>query len=107
MSQHYYSTQHRGEAITVLLGWDRPIGHYFMVVERDDPKPGEEDYLYVNLDDPNAFELDLDHFQAKLKELGISVPIEMFEQVQLDKVLNTGNRRVIYQADGQFESASI
>ena len=41
MSQHYFSTKHHGEAITVLLGWDRPLGHYFMVVERDDPKPKE------------------------------------------------------------------
>lgn len=107
MSQHYFSTQHHGEAITVLLGWDRPLGHYFMVVERDDPKPFQEDYLYVNLDDANAFELDLDHFRGKLRELGITVPEQMFEQVQQDQILKTGNRRVIYQPNGQFESSSI
>jgi len=107
MSQHYFSTQHQGEAVTVLLGWDRPLGHFFMVVERDDPQPDQEDYLYINLDEPNAFELDLDFFQAKLEELGISVPPGMFEQVYLDQVFAAGNRRVTYQADGQFESASI
>lgn len=107
MSQHYFSTRHQGDAVTVLLGWDRPLGHFFMVVERDDPRPDQEDYLYVNLDDPRAFELNLDFFQAKLTELGISVPPEMFEQVYLDQVFSTGNRRVTYQADGQFESASI
>jgi hypothetical protein len=107
MSQHYFSTEHNGEAITVLLGWDRPLGHFFMVIERDDPKPGQDDYLYVNLDEPGAFELPLEFFREKLQQLGICVPGEMFEQVATDQVLAIGNRRVVYQASGCFESAAL
>lgn len=103
MSQHYFSTRHQGEAITVLLGWDRPLGHFFMVVERDEPRRGQSDYLYVNLDDPDAFSLPLSHFKARLAELGISVPASMFEQVALDQRLAIGNRQVVYQADGSFQ----
>jgi hypothetical protein len=33
MSQHLYRTTREGQPISVLLGWDRPIGHYFMVIE--------------------------------------------------------------------------
>lgn len=107
MSQHYFSTQHNGEAITVLLGWDRPLGHFFLVVERDDPAFDQDDYLYVNLDEPGAFELPLAFFRQKLVEMGIEVPSQMFEQVQLDSDGHVGNRRVVYQADGNHESADI
>ncbi|MGM9489619.1 hypothetical protein [Ideonella sp. YS5] len=105
MSQHYFSTHHQGEPVTVLLGWDRPVGHFFLVVERDDPGPDEDDYLYLNLDEPDAFDLPLEFFRQKLKDLGIEVPAQMFEQVQLDTDFGIGNRRVIYQPDGRFESA--
>lgn len=107
MSQHYFQTEHAGDRITVLLGWDRPLRHFFMVVERTDPKPGQDDYLYVNLDGPNAFELDLDYFKTKLDELGIVVPVSMFEQVQLDERLQLGNRVVMHQADGTFRSTPM
>jgi hypothetical protein len=107
MSQHYFSTEHNGEAITVLLGWDRPVGHFFMVIERDDPQPGQDNYLYVNLDEPGAFELPLEFFRDKLQQLGIAVPAEMFEQVATHQVLAIGNRRVVYQASGRFESAAL
>lgn len=103
MSQHYFHTTRQGEAITVLLGWDRPLGHFFLVVERQDPRPGQDDYLYLNLEEPGAFDLELDHFKAKLDELGIAVPCAMFEQVTLDRERRIGNRMVTYGADGSFD----
>lgn len=107
MSQHYFHTEHAGDRITVLLGWDRPLGHYFMVIERPNPRPGQDDYLYVNLDEPDAFELDLDFFKAKLEQLGIKVPDSMFEQVHLDERMGVGNRVVTHQIDGTFLSAPL
>lgn len=103
MSQHYFDTVHQGEPVTVLLGWDRPLGHYFMVVERQEPAPGQEDYVYINLDEPDAFELDLDHFKTKLTELGIEVPGVMFDQVTQDCLKGVGNRQVVYRRDGSFQ----
>ena len=118
MSQHVYRTTHDGQPISVLLGWDRPIGHYFMVIEWQGPRFTEspwaiamddatdnDNLLYSNLDEPNPFELTLAYFKAKLDELGIRVPEPMFEQVEGDRLNRAGNRHVTYQADGSFREA--
>lgn len=116
MSQHVYRTTHEGQPIAVLLGWDRPIGHYFMVIEwqgqrfTDAPwaiamDDATDNLLYSNLDEPNPFELSLAYFKVKLDELGIRVPEPMFEQVERDRFYRAGNRHVTYQADGSFREA--
>lgn len=104
MSQHYFRTQHQGEPVTVLLGWDRPLGHVFMQVMRSDAAPGDGT-LYSNMEEADPFGLDLDYFANKLNELGIAVPASMFEQTRLDQVLRSGNRTVTHEADGSFTSA--
>jgi hypothetical protein len=85
--------------VTVLLGWDRPLGHYFLVIEND----RADDYLYSNLNEPYPFDKSLDYYQSKLREFGISVPEVMFEQIKLDVAFNVGNRLVWYEADGSFK----
>lgn len=122
MSQHYFNTQRAGTPVTVLLGWDRPIGHFFMVVECLAASPGgtepassapqvdgDEDgaddagYLYSNMNEPNQFGLSLDHLRGVLFDLGIQVPEQMFEQVLLDQSKCVGNRHVWYEPDGSFK----
>jgi hypothetical protein len=118
MSQHRFSTIHAGQPVTVLMGWDRPIGHFFMVIEWDAPHAGhgvpasaddsdaEDDFiLYSNLDEPHPFALPIRYFKAKLTELGIGVPEAMFEQVEFDRIRHAGNRHVVYHADGTFHEA--
>jgi len=118
MSQHRFSTIHAGQPVTVLMGWDRPIGHFFMVIEWDAPRCGnsvpapavggdlEDDcILYSNLDEPHPFALSPRYFRAKLSELGIGVPEAMFEQVEIDRTRRVGNRDVFYHADGSFHEA--
>lgn len=104
MSQHHFRTLHQGSAITVMLGWDRPIGHFFMVIERDAPgKEGDEDgYLYSNLNESEPFSLTIDDYRRKLAELGIEVPAPMFEQVEMDRAMRIGNCEVWHHADGTF-----
>ena len=112
MSQHLFHT-HRGQTpICVTIGWDRPIGHFFMYIEEttqcsddsDLPDPHDDDpaLIYNNLDEPDAFELDLDHFRRVLMDLGITVPEVMFEQTMQDRDNNIGNRTVFYTADGRM-----
>lgn len=48
MSQHVFSTTLAGCPVTVMVGWDRPLGYVFMVVELD-PLEGEDP---DDLDDP-------------------------------------------------------
>ena len=62
-----------------MLGWDRPIGHFFMVIERDAPGD-EDDYLYSNLYEAEPFSLTLNDFHHKLAELGIEVPTAPLRQ---------------------------
>lgn len=99
MSQHFYTSRYQGRTVTVLMGWDRPLQGYFMVVvfNRDD------DLAYSNLDDPalvpwQGFPPTLEHFVRKADELGLQVPADVFEQVELDGVFNVGNRYVTHDA---------
>lgn len=110
MSQHSFKTTHRELPITVLLGWDRPLQYFFMVIENtapDDDGQEEQDdgYLYSNLNDKHPFGMCLADYQAKLAELGITVPAEMFIRVGRDRLLNVGNRCVSYSGDGSFIEA--
>lgn len=118
MSQHRFSTTHEGQPVSVLMRWDKPIGHFFMVIEWDGPRSedfpsacagddGSDDdtILYSNLDEPNSFELSIRYFRAKLIEFGIRVPESMFEQVEIDRAKRAGNRNVRYRADGSFHEA--
>ena len=99
MSQHYFSTTHEGRPITVTLGWDRPLGHYFMVIERDEAGGS---LLYSNLREKRPFAMSLGDFKTKLVELTIQVPASMFEQIERDQAFDVGNRYVRYALDGSF-----
>lgn len=119
MSQHLFSTTHNGECITVMMGWDRPMQGYFLIIERDldlgdeamnldDPDLENEDdncqddfdlYVYCNLYDPclkGGITKDFGYYYEKLKELNIEVPTELLENVYQDAGENAGNKFVNY-----------
>lgn len=108
MSQHYFNTSTPdGQPVTVLLGWDRPLGQYFLVVELEqDVEDANDEYLYSNLDDPQAWRQPLEYFERKLEQLGIHVPASMFQEAYCDQEFNVGNRQVWHRADGIFEEQS-
>jgi len=93
MSQHIY--EHQGTE--VRLGYDRPLDYVYCYVERD----GEP--LYSNLSDPQAGtqQQDVDYFRPVLKELGISLPEAMFDEVKHDQANHVGNRVVRYTSLGK------
>jgi hypothetical protein len=126
MSQHHFRTERAGSPVAVLLGFDRPLGHYYLVVqdlapqqrtsvppsvrndgmdEDDDEDAGDDGCLYSNLNEPDAFELSLEHYKAVLSRLGIQVPTTMFQQVELDALHRVGNRSVTYEPSGTFTEA--
>lgn len=108
MSRHYFETTYKDHPVTVLLGWDRPLGHYFLVIEKQvnfvdpDVTGFDDQYLYSNLYESNPFGLSLEHFKAVLHRLKITVPANMFTEVQRDSWNNVGNRDITHQADGSF-----
>ncbi|TAG49766.1 MAG: hypothetical protein EAZ30_02720 [Betaproteobacteria bacterium] len=99
MSQHYYETTDiNGNALKVTLGFDRPLGHFFMFIERE----GEDEPIYSNLHEDEAFSLDLNHYKKVLDGMSIEVPKSMFEQVMLDEKFLVGNRYVWHKPDATF-----
>lgn len=95
MSQHYFKSMHQGRPVQILMGWDRPLQGFFMVVERLDATDDDVALLYSNLDDDtleNAHPDDLAVFQARLTALGLTVPDKMLEEIRQDQAANVGNK---------------
>ncbi|MFK1437582.1 hypothetical protein ACIU0H_28540 [Pseudomonas aeruginosa] len=108
MSRHYFDTVHKGFPITVVLGWDRPLDYFFLVIHKPTElvdgamKVVDDDHLYSNLHERNPFNLDLDYYRQVLRLFGITVPESMFIEVQHDADRNAGNRNITHLADGSF-----
>lgn len=97
MSQHIYKTVHSGRPVQVLMGWDRPLQGFFLVIEYLDKALYENNYLYSNIDDMSldcALPKALRPFLDRLATFGISVPQPMLQQVLADQAANAGNKLV-------------
>jgi len=101
MSQHHLAVEIGGRAAEIMMGWDRPLQgfHCIVTVEPDD------DLAYCNLDDLDllsSFGLaqDVDHYVARLAELGLTVPQQMLDAIRGDGLRNVGNRSVWWDAEG-------
>jgi hypothetical protein len=108
MSQHQYVLNHNGASARVLMGWDRPLQGFFLVVSSD---AEDDDWLYTNLGDPELFYCgglpgDLEYFRAVLASLDIALPPRMLLEVERDREINCGNRSVVYGTDGNIMSDS-
>lgn len=109
MSQHRFLTKtSAGADVSVLMGWDRMLRQYFLVVERlesRDVAVDDDGLLYSDINDRAAFRQDLGYFLLRLQQFGITVPGAMLQQVTLDRTMNAGNRFVTYEANGSFIEA--
>src|SRR3546814_17311129 len=77
MSRHYFNTFHKGSPISVILGWDRPMNYFFLVIEEQNnsaDNPMTLDLLYSNLQENDPFNHDLDYYRAGLRHFQIEVP---------------------------------
>lgn len=89
MSQHRFTY---GE-LHVLTGWDRPLQHFFLVVEKEN---ADDEYVYTNLNDPDLpwGGMTIGQVTAKLAELSIPLPLTLVEELMSDQKCNVGNRLV-------------
>src|SRR3546814_13098438 len=97
MSRHYFNTFHKGSPISVILGWDRPMNYFFLVIEEQNnsaDNPMTLDLLYSNLQESDPSNHDLDYYRAVLRHFQIDVPESMFIEVERDRERNTGNRHI-------------
>lgn len=104
MSQHYFETTLHDQPAVVLMGWDRPLQGYFLIIMQEGAN--EEDMLYSNLCDPallrfNGLPPTLDYFKAKLSEFGLKVPTRMIQEIEFD-VTNARNQPVWYDKFGNI-----
>jgi hypothetical protein len=92
MSQHHFYTEHNGEKTHVLMGWDRPLQGYFLVVSKE----SDIDTPYwSNLECEDCHPKTLSPFMTKLVEL--KVPEEMLNEVKMDASQNMANKQVIHR----------
>jgi hypothetical protein len=92
MSRHIFrTTDSNGAAVTVTLGYDRPLDFVFCTVMDDREEP-----IYSNLDDDDAgtHQQDIVYYRPILTRLGIEVPEAMFVEVESDQANVVGNRVV-------------
>ena len=103
MSRHFFKTEYQGKPITVLMGFDRPMGGYFMVIEEDDQK--DDDYIFTNLYEQITHPKTIKPYRDKLKQLGIFVPVEMLMAIETDDTALMGNKDVYHSiSNGTHQS---
>ena len=93
MSQHHFYTTHRTQKIHVLMGWDRPLQGYFMVIEKENDQ--DEPY-WSNLSQKESHPQTLMPFIAVLEQLNIKVPQRMIIEIMEDGANNAENKEVIH-----------
>ena len=95
MSQHHFSA---GD-LTVIAGWDRPLGQFFLTVYRE--ADDLSTLVYCNLDDPDALPgggLSVAQIVGRLAVLGIEPPPGLLGNLIADAQSPwAGNRVVIYE----------
>ena len=114
MSQHCFESQtSTGRAVEVLIGYDRPLNGFFLIVSevRAAEETDEDVFVYSNLNDVELIDLggltlDLEHFKRKLILLGIALPLPIEAALQEDRRLRVGNRFRLYDGAGQLLSDS-
>lgn len=103
MTQRIFDTQtSAGQAVQVMIGWDRPLKGYFLNVYLTNVPEDEDDLLFTNLELPPAesHPKSVDPFIAVLTDFGISVPDTVVQDLVADKDLNRGNVMTTYDAQG-------
>lgn len=92
--RHTQTVLYNGRQVELVMGYDTPIGGYFMVILPQDSTPDNPDadpetgVIYSNLDDAALpfprLPPYLTHYQKVLREMNIEVPPLFFAKVLAD-----------------------
>ncbi len=103
MSQHKYKTCLEKQEVTVLMGWDRPLQYFYLVIDANDSDP-----VWSNLDLRNPYQNDLTLYKKVLNQHGITVPEQMFSEILQDKELDVGNKTVTHSIiNGEYRREQV
>lgn len=91
MSQHWHTDE--GRRVTVLCGWDPPLGYFFMVVwetgDRQEAETEPHDFSNLDTDFHTPFPQQLEPLTQHLEDRwGVTLPDELIEQLEEDRRLN-------------------
>lgn len=105
MSQHIFETEYNGRGVKIIMGWDRPLQGYFMMIEKKNLKEEDENpYIFNNLEIKNSHPITLQPFLNVLDELGIEIPDKMIGEVEADGIFNVGNKMVFHSIkNGEYQ----
>jgi len=100
MSQHLVSTTLNEKPIEIMLGWDRPLQHFYMapLAPEDYFEDDESSEAIAFFKAFSALSVQATYADgtAKLKELvarlQVAIPAEVFIEVEKDGCQNIGNR---------------
>jgi len=88
-----------GRPVEVLMGWDKPLRRYYLVIDFPDSECDVP--LYSNLNDPAATrDGTLSYFVAKAKMLGLTLPTAIVARVEADAAEDLGNAESFFDAVG-------
>ncbi len=122
MSQHLVYVSRNNQPCEILIGWDKPLQLFFLDVKVLTPRktcvedPFNYVYLYSSLEDPNSNSpfnnpgMDaaqaLEYYTDRLKQLDITLPDYILNQLLEDKKNNAGNSTMIHEqsSDGQWKT---
>lgn len=105
MTQRLIFTHHQNKPVTIVMGWDRPMQSYFLMIELDSE---ESSFLYSNITDSQLAKKNngnyfapvrsLEYFQSILSDqFGLVIPEEFFKLVRDDKANDIGNGFTTYE----------
>jgi hypothetical protein len=96
MSRHTFNTKLGEKPVRLVMGWDRPLQNFFYHVHDLSAGPSDEDILGTSWTMSPSEQRDFPLMLEKVKELGITPPQKMVDEVKADKVNNVGNRMETY-----------
>ena len=77
MSRYQIKGMLGSDKVTVVLGFDPPLRHYFVdVMKGKRARP-----LYTSMAEPSGGFASIDALQRKLSELGVQLPDEVFRMI--------------------------
>ena len=104
MSQHCFYTAHEKEEIQIVMGWDRPLQGYFMVIQKD--FDGDIPF-WSNLDHEPSHPNNLDAFLSVLDKLNIKIPLQMIDEILEDGKNNMGNKVILHSIEDGIYTRKI
>lgn len=82
---------HENKKTEVLMGWDRPLQGFFLVIDQGGDEP-----LWSNLYQEVSHPKTLEPFLKELQSRGINLPSAMISEIEQDKNTNAGNKCIVY-----------